>query len=616
VANGNGWGVSKECDERVEAMTYTFKLSRRLAVSRYAVVVAVAVLVGCDSDTTAPEPDLHPAPVLDRVRLVPAAVTVQTNQSVRFRGERLSPRGERHSLPLTWHASGGLIDDDGIFKATKPGIYKVIGKPRGRQKPDTSVVVVVPPQPNVVAVSVAPDTTTLGPGGANGFAAVGVLNDGSTVAIGVTWQATGGSVDAGGEYIAGTTAGSYHVIAHNIEGTLADTATVTITEPPPPPAPTLDRVVLSPGTLSLSTGATTRLAAYGRTSLGDSVAVEVTYSASGGSITGDGLYTAGTMGGSFRVIASAGTLADTTPVSLSAPPPPPPTSGERPILVGASQLWSSLGLPGTEPFTLAHDAVRAAAITQRIADARSKNIRLLLNMTGGHDPYMSTINGVLQFDMQKWRDSMATYNTVAIKEAVAKAVADGVIIGNSVMDEPHVIGLGDGNTWGPAGTMTKARVDSMCAYVKSIFPTMPVGVVHQHQLFEPTKSYRVCEFLVDQYTARLGTPEQFRDDALAMARRDGMRILFGANELNGGVQDRDGVWDCKDQGGYKGQSSPNCQIPPDSMKRWYPLLARAGCAFRVWRWDDVKANTAEYRAVRLAIRDSLATAIGPTCARP
>ena len=188
-------------------MTYTFKLSRRLAVSRYAMLAAAAVLVGCDGETTtAPESDLHPAPVLDRVRLVPNSVTVETNQSVRFRAERVTPRGQRHALPLSWHASGGSIDEDGLFTATEPGVYKVIGKGRGRQKSDTSIVVVVPSQPNIVAVSVAPDTTTLGPGGASTFAASGVLSDGTTVAIGVTWKATGGSIDAGGVYSAGTNA--------------------------------------------------------------------------------------------------------------------------------------------------------------------------------------------------------------------------------------------------------------------------------------------------------------------------------------------------------------------------------------------------------------------------
>jgi hypothetical protein len=600
-------------------MTYTFKLSRRLAISRYAMLAAAAVLVSCDGETTAPESDPNaPSSATPWIRVVPRAVTVETNQPIRFRGERRSRRGEPHDLRLTWHASGGSIDEDGVFHATAPGVYKVVGRGRGRQKPDTSIVIVVPPQPNIVAVSVAPDTATLAAGATHDFAATGVLSDGTLVAIGVTWRAAGGSIDAGGVYTAGNTAGSYRVVALSTDSTLADTATVSITQPPPPPpSPTLDQVVLSPASLALTTGASAQLAAYGRNSLGDSVPVEVTYSATGGSVTATGLYTAGSTAGSYRVVAAASGLADTSVVTLTQPPPPPsPPSGERRILVGASALWSSLGEAGTEQFTLTHDGVRAAGIIQRIADAKAKNIRLLLNMTGGHDPYMSTINGVYQFDMKKWRDSMATYNTAAIKDAVAKAVADGVIIGNSVMDEPHVYGAGDGNTWGPQGTMTKARVDSMCAYAKSIFPTMPVGVVHQHQLFEPTKSYRVCEFLVDQYTARLGTPEQFRDGALALAKRDNMRILFGANELNGGPQDLDGTWDCKNQGGYLGQYSPNCQVPPDSMKRWYPLLARAGCGFRVWRWDDVRANTTAYRAARAAVSDSLAGATGPTCARP
>jgi hypothetical protein len=603
-------------------MTYTFKLSRRLAVSRYAILAAAAMLVSCDGDTTAPESNPSaPLSATPWVRVVPSAVTIETNQPIRFRGERRSPRGEAHDLRLTWHASGGSITDNGVFTASAPGVYKVVGRGRGHQKPDTSVVVVVPPQVNLAALSVAPDTATLTAGGSHGFSATGIRSDGTVVAVGVTWQASGGSIDAGGGYTAGNTAGTYRVIALSTDSTVADTALVSVTaaSPPPPPSPTLDRVVVRPTSLSLTSGASAQFTAFGRTSLGDSVPVDVSFSAGGGAITTTGLYTAGPMAGTFRLVAEHEGLADTSVITLSTaepPPPPPPTDGRR-IPVGASQLWSSLGTPGTETYDLAHDGVRAAGIIKRIDDARARNVRLLLNMTGGHDPYMSTINGVYQFDMRKWRDSMATYNTAPVRDAVARAIADGVLIGNSVMDEPHVDGTGtDGNTWGPTGTMTKARVDSMCAYVKSIFPTLPVGVVHQHQLFEPTKSYRVCEFLVDQYAARLGSPEQFRDGALAMARRDGMRILFGANELNGGPQDRDGVWDCKDQGGYKGQTAPNCQVPPDSLRRWYPLLARAGCGFRVWRWDDVRTNTSAYRAARAAVRDSLTGATGPTCARP
>jgi len=378
----------------------------------------------------------------------------------------------------------------------------------------------------------------------------------------VTWRATGGRIDASGLYRAGAQSGRYRVIA-GLAGAPADTADIAIAEPPGP------TTLVSPPRPPSPAGPP-------------------------------------------RSSSPAGPPRSSSPAS---PPRPPSASAARGVPFGASQVWGSLGRSGTESFDLLHEGVRAGNIVQRIAEARRRKVRLLLNMTGGHVPYMSSSGGIHQFDMQRWRDSMATYDRDPIKAAVAEAVEDGTIVGNSVMDEPHARGQGDGNTWGPQGTMTKARVDSMCAYVKSIFPTMPVGVVHQHQLFEPSQSYRVCDFLVDQYQYSYGPVTAWRDAALAMAHRDGIRIVFGANELNGGPKDRDGTWDCKEEGGYKGQSSPNCQIPPDSLERWYPILARAGCGFRVWRWDPVRTNDPAYRAARRAVRDSLAGWNAPTCAR-
>ena len=45
-------------------------------------------------------------------------------------------------------------------------------------------------------------------------------------------------------------------------------------------------------------------------------------------------------------------------------------------------------------------------------------------------------------------------------------------------------------------------------------------------------------------------------------------------------QDRDGVWDCKDQGGYKGQNSPNCRSLPtvcsDGTRCWRAPGAASG----------------------------------------
>jgi hypothetical protein len=132
------------------------------------------------------------------------------------------------------------------------------------------------------------------------------------------------------------TPGKFRVVATNTAATLADTSVVTVpaptdSTPPPPPPPTLARVILTPATANLTTGAAQQFAAYGRNSAGDSVATPVTFSASGGTITSTGQYTAGSAAGTFRVVAVAqgASLADTSTVTVTAPtsPPPPPPSG-------------------------------------------------------------------------------------------------------------------------------------------------------------------------------------------------------------------------------------------------------------------------------------------------
>jgi hypothetical protein len=85
-------------------------------------------------------------------------------------------------------------------------------------------------------------------------------------------------------------------------------------------------VVLTPASIALLTRATQQFAASGRMSDGSTRAVMVTWSASGGTISSAGLYTAGLVAGIYPVIATqtGGTLADTAIITVTAPTPPPP----------------------------------------------------------------------------------------------------------------------------------------------------------------------------------------------------------------------------------------------------------------------------------------------------
>jgi hypothetical protein len=649
-------------------MTYKHKLARRLALSRKLVMIPVLLLLAACSDE-AMGPDTNSPQRPEITALIPAAVTIQTNQKVRFHGRTTG--GMEVFTQLAWKSSGGSISPDGVFSAATAGTYKVVGHGRGRnQKGDTSTVVVVPPPTNTIGLQVAPDPAWVEAGATRTFSATALQSDGSSAPVGVTWAATGGSIDAGGVYQAGSTPGTFTVVATAVEGNFADTAQVTITPAGTAPtlaqvivkpssyslatgstkqfrayglnnlgdsvpvsatfsatggaisstgvytagatagtyrvmasaggladtaavtlsAPTLTDVVVKPASYSLSTGTTKQFSAYGHNSLGDSVAVQVTFSATGGTITAAGLYTAGGTAGAYHVIARTSTLADTASVTLATAPAPSPSTGKIGIPFGASQQLARIGSISA-PFTMSMDGYSPANIVSRIQAARTGGYTLLMALPGGsHSQYMSTIDGVYQFDGNKWRAAMDGYNTSTIRQAVAQGVSDGTVIAANIMDEPYVFGgaTGGGNTWGPKGTMTKARVDSLCGYVKTIFPTLPNGPEHQHQLFEPEKSYRVCDLYIDQYKAAYGSVTTWRDAGLQMAARDGHQVMFALNILDGGVQDKDGTYDCTGAGqGGKGTYSPNCRMTPDQVRDWGSLLGTAGCGgLYMWRYDD------------------------------
>jgi hypothetical protein len=625
-------------------MTYTYKLARRLAISRDLAMLNVLVLLAaCAGETTAPEasatsstPAVPNGPV--GFRVLPGTVTIETNQQIRFRGEMRTLSGQVLAPPLTWEASGGSIDSTGRFSAAQPGTYRIVGRGLGRgrgqpQQPDTSVVLVVAREPALIGIRVTPRASKVDAGETRSFTALGRLPNGATAPIGVIWTATGGTIDPAGVYQAGSAAGTYRVIATDTRGILADTVKVTINvpvtsdtipdptpepapdptpEPTPDPTPALARVVLRPASVFLATGSTHQFAAFGRSTAGDSLAIDVAFRATGGTITSTGLYTAGQSAGTYKVIATSSELADTAVVTLARSSSSGGTVG---IPYGPYSAWEGTTYKAnTDVFGLRIGTYSARDILERIEVARSKGKRLILGMTGGsHEQYKT--DGV--FDITKWRAKMETYNTAAIKTAVAAAVADGTIVGNNVMDEPH--NTAHASSWGPRGTMTKARVDEMCGYVKAMFPTLPVGVVHPHDVFEPTKSYRVCDFIVSQYSHRktLGDIQRFRDEALAMGRRDGHAIAFSLNILDGGIQAaRDGLWSCSATlTGGRGTYDPNCRMTAQQVREWGMALGSAGCALTMWRYDvNFMAKTENQEAFR-AVATHLANLPSKSCRR-
>jgi hypothetical protein len=272
---------------------------------------------------------------------------------------------------------------------------------------------------------------------------------------------------------------------------------------------------------------------------------------------------------------------------------------------GPFRLWTnatSTETVGVSSFTMSYDGTTwlrqggEPHILSRIAAAREKGLKLVLAMTGGgHERYTS--DG--RFDIEKWKhgnplypgSGMDGYDNAEIKAAVEQAVSDGVILGNAVMDEPS-----RWRSWGRG--MTKATVDAMCAYVKRIFPTLPVGALAVHW-WRPQEHYRVCDFIISQfeYDVRSGgsfgseTPAAFRDEGLAVAAADGISIVFSLNILDGGPS----AAGCGNV----------CEMTPDELRNAGLTLGPAGSGLLMWRYDTEMMSQPIYQSAMQDIAGEL-----------
>lgn len=216
----------------------------------------------------------------------------------------------RKTDAVIWASSGGSIDASGWFRASTSADYTVTAVASNGVSATSKIKV-----RRKRAVSVVPSRASLGPGDTIQFVASGP--NGSAPAV--TWTATGGTITTTGRYVADSTAGTFRVVAAETGGPAVDTSTVTIASTA---APTLVSIAISPATLSLQTGGTRQFTATGTWSDNSTGTVAVTWTATGGTITSSGLYTAGTTAGTFRVIGTqiGGGKADTTAVTITAPP--------------------------------------------------------------------------------------------------------------------------------------------------------------------------------------------------------------------------------------------------------------------------------------------------------
>jgi hypothetical protein len=198
---------------------------------------------------------------------------------------------------------------------------------------------------SLFAISVSPDPKTLAVNGTQQFTAVGTDFSGVAIAITPTWSVVsgGGAINGSGVFTAGTTIGTYTKTVMATSGGVTATATIIVTAGP------LASIVVTPNPASMGVGATQQFTAVGKDAGGNVVAFTPTWSvvASGGTVNGTGLFTAGTVTGTFAgtVQASSGGISGAATVTVVAGPLASIVVTPNPITLnsGFTQQFSAVG---------------------------------------------------------------------------------------------------------------------------------------------------------------------------------------------------------------------------------------------------------------------------------
>lgn len=298
-----------------------------------AAVLAVLALGACAPDqTVSTSPDVQDFASAARNTVDYSSVTLSGQVSLKVgTSTKLSVRTSSRSRgSIKWQSSNpsaATVNSQGNVTGQAVGSAYVTAS--GFAVNETYLVSVTPAY-TLTSFTVSPSTgTALAPGQTRQFSTQQLWSDGQTRNFGVTYTATGGSISSSGLFTAGSVAGSFMVIANCLCGAL-DTAFVTVEVPAQ-----LTKITVSPKTVSLNAGATQQFGATANWSTGATTLPPITWSATGGSISTSGLYTAPTTAGTYRVIVahSGGTLRDTATVTVAAPPSdggtstPPPAPG-------------------------------------------------------------------------------------------------------------------------------------------------------------------------------------------------------------------------------------------------------------------------------------------------
>jgi endoglucanase len=167
--------------------------------------------------------------------------------------------------------------------------------------------------PVLTSIKVTPANASVMIGSSVDFNAQGFDQFGNTMAITETWAVSGGgSINISGLFTGSVVGGPYTVSA-SASG-ITGTGTVSVTAPQ-----VLTSITITPNPITINSGISQQFIAVGRDQNGVIMPFTPIWSATGGSISSTGLYSAGNTSGIFAVTAASGNITGISDVTIVGP---------------------------------------------------------------------------------------------------------------------------------------------------------------------------------------------------------------------------------------------------------------------------------------------------------
>ncbi len=263
-------------------------------------------------------------PTLAQIVITPATTSLNAGATQQYTAEAYdSNGGQITGLTFTWKVvnGGGSINATGLFTAgTTPGTYNnTIEASSGSIQGYASVTV---NGPTIALVAVTPATITMQPNGQQLFVAAAYDSNNQRISgISFNWSLlnAGGTLTPSGglrtqaTFVAGSIEGNFTIQATATTGNSSGIAIATIKK-----AATLAKLTLAPATITLKVGTKTTFVATGEDSTGQPIATgPLVWSATTGTISQTGEYTAPTTVGTATVTAESGGIKGTATVQIA-----------------------------------------------------------------------------------------------------------------------------------------------------------------------------------------------------------------------------------------------------------------------------------------------------------